>query len=452
MPISLIYLLILFAFIFVAFLVTKRPIYQIMAVGFVLILALTNTWTHTWEFIEATFSTSLLYTIFAFLVLSQILDKTGVINDCINVVLALIGRVPGGAGYVAIISSPFMGAISGSGPGNVAATGVITIPSMKKSGFPAHLAANVEASASTLGNMIPPSGVIVASFGCLTAYFGSETISIGKFWLILWGISLWFVLQRIITLMVFCKWYKVKPMDKSEIPSLRESIKKGWKSLLLPVIILFPFILDYLYKDTLFTSLIGADGASAFSKSLLLFIPGMAAIYSLLISHNRELRTVKGLLGLFEKSVRKVVPTLITLVFAYSIGEVLDYIGAGASIAEYIGAFNLGRVAIAFILPLVTAFLGMIFPGSAQIAIFGTSLVTLMVSCGVDPILAAAMLPCICGAMSGIIPPVAVCTLTAMSIAESEMKPTMINCFIWVALHYAMSVLIMLGIIPTFGL
>ncbi|MBQ9993768.1 MAG: TRAP transporter large permease subunit, partial [Clostridia bacterium] len=237
-----------------------------------------------------------------------------------------------------------------------------------------------------------------------------------------------------------------------EIPSLRRSLKEGWKSLLLPVIILFPFILDYLYKDTLFTSLIGADGASAFSKSLLLFIPGMAAIYSVLISHNRELRTVKGLLALFEKSVRKVVPTLITLVFAYSIGEVLDYIGAGASIAEYIGAFNLGRVAIAFILPLVTAFLGMIFPGSAQIAIFGTSLVTLMVSCGVDPILAAAMLPCICGAMSGIIPPVAVCTLTAMSIAESEMKPTMINCFIWVALHYAMSVLIMLGIIPTFGL
>lgn len=445
MPISLVYLLILFAFIFIAFLTTKRPLYEIMAVGFVLMLALTNTWSQLWSFITATFETSLLYTIFAFLALSQILDKTGVINDCINVILALIGRVPGGAGYVAIISSAFMGAISGSGPGNVAATGVITIPSMKRSGYPAHLAANVEASASTLGNMIPPSGVIVASFGCLTAFMGDDFMSIGEFWLILWAIAIIFVLQRIVTLMVFCKRYNIKPMDKSEIPSLRQSVKKGWKSLLLPLIILVPFVFDYLFTDTFYAARISEAGATALSKSLLLFIPGMAAIYSVLISHNKKLRTTKGLLELLEKSLTKIVPTLVTLIFAYAIGEILDVIGAGEDIATFVGSFNLNVVAIAIIVPLLTAFLGMIFPGSAQIAVFGEALVVLMVSCGINPVIAAAMLPCVCGAMSGMIPPVAVCTLTAMSIAESEMKPTMTNCFIWVGLHYLLSVAILIA-------
>lgn len=452
MSTPLLFLIIIFAFIFISFIVTKRPIYQIMAIAFVLMLALTNTWAYTFVFLRETFLTSLLYTIFAFLVLSEILDKTGVINDCINVILSVIGRLPGGAGYVAVVSSAFMGAISGSGPGNVASTGVITIPSMKRSGFPAHLAANVEASASTLGNMIPPSGVIVASFGCLTAYLGEEVMSIGQFWIILWSVSLWFILQRIITLFAFCKYYKVKSISAKELPSFRKSVREGWKALFLPIIILLPFILDYFFKDTFYTARLSAQGASAMSSSLLLFVPGVAAVYAVLISKNKELRRVSGLINLFQKIIKRVVPTLITLVFAYAVGEILSHIGAGESIAEFLSGFNFSKIAIAFIIPLITAFLGMIFPGSAQIAIFGNALITVMVSCGIDPVLAAAMLPCVCGAMSGIIPPVAVCTLTAMSIAESDMRKTMGNCFVWVAVHYILSVACLMGLLPIFGI
>lgn len=451
MPTPLLLLLILFAFIFVVFIISKRPIYEIMALGLVLILFMTNKWSFLPTYIHNTFSTSLLYVIFAFIAVSEILSETKVINDCINVILALIGRVPGGAGYVAVISSAFMGALSGSGPGNVASTGVITIPTMKKSGFPAHLAANIEASASTLGNMIPPSGVIVASFGCLTAYMGEETIGIGKFWLILWSISIWFILQRIITVFAFCKYYKVKPVDKSEIPPLKETLKSGWKSLILPVVILLPFVLDFLFKDTLFTERLGATGAKQLSNSLLLFVPGVASIFAVLISHKSK-RTPAALVNMFENSLKKVIPVVATLVFSYCIGEVLEDIGAGDSLVEYIGSFNLSKVALAFIVPLFTAVMGMIFPGSAQIAIFGTPLVALLASSGFDPILAAAMLPCICGAMSGIIPPVAVCMLTAMGIAESEMKETSINCVIWVVLQYLLSVITLLGLLPVFGI
>ena len=452
MPTQLVYLIVLFLFILIAFLTTKLSIYQVMGLGFVLMLAMTGTWAYVFTFLDATFSTSLLYTIFAFLVLSLILDRTGVINDCINILLALIGRLPGASGYVSVLSSAFMGAISGSGPGNVAATGVITIPAMKRSGFPAHLAANIEAAASTLGNMIPPSGVIIAAYGCYTAAVGEEMISIGQFWIILWGIALWFVIQRLLTVYFLCKAYHVKPMEAHEIPNLKTCLREGWRSLLIPVIILFPFVFDYLGKSTFIAARIGTAGASSFSSSLLLFIPGMTALYAILISKNKEMRSFTYLLGIFEKSVKSIVPTLITLIFAYAIGEVLDHIGTGPALAEYLGSFNFSKVAIAFLLPLLTALLGMIFPGSAQIAIMGPSMVTLMVSCGMDVLMAAAVLPCICGAMSGIIPPVAVCTLTAMSIAESDTGKTMANSLVWVALHYIMSVLLMLGVLPIIGL
>jgi TRAP-type C4-dicarboxylate transport system permease large subunit len=111
-----------------------------------------------------------------------------------------------------------MGALSGSGPGNVMATGSITIPAMKKAGFPAELAANIESNASYMGNMIPPSSNIVAALGAFTALYPSFNISTGKFWIILWGISIYFVLQRLLMVFLFCKYYKVKPMKKEDLP------------------------------------------------------------------------------------------------------------------------------------------------------------------------------------------------------------------------------------------
>lgn len=69
--------------------------------------------------------------------MSIILTKTKIIDSCVAIILSLLGRVTGGAGYVSVIASAFMGVLSGSGPGNVMATGAITIPAMEKSGFPA---------------------------------------------------------------------------------------------------------------------------------------------------------------------------------------------------------------------------------------------------------------------------------------------------------------------------
>ena len=66
--------------------------------------------------------------------------------------------------------------------------------------------------------------------------------------------------------------------------------------------------------------------------------------------------------------------------------------------------------------------------------------------------LAAAMLPCICGAMHGVTPPYCACVYTGMGIAQSELKPTLLNCVIWVLIHYAISVVIMLGFLPVIGL
>jgi TRAP transporter 4TM/12TM fusion protein len=68
----------------------------------------------------------------------------------------LAGRRPGGPALAAAASSALFGSISGSASANVASTGSFTIPMMKRLGYPSHLAAAVEAVASTGGQIVPP--------------------------------------------------------------------------------------------------------------------------------------------------------------------------------------------------------------------------------------------------------------------------------------------------------
>lgn len=448
MPIEVLYIVALIATICITFILFKRPIYECMLYGFILMVVLTGEYSNAWGYVVKTSKDTLFYAIIAFMVLAKILDATHAIDSVVNVIIALFGRLPGGAAFTAVIGSTFMGALSGSGAGNVATTGTFTIPAMKKSGMPAHLAANIEAACSTMGNMIPPAGVILTALACYNEFAGAE-MSQSTFWFACWGVAIWFILQRILTVLFFVKYYKVKPMDKADIPSLKETVKKGWKNLLLPVIILLPFVLDYFFKANFFTDRLGA-GASNMSSSLLLFTPGLAAIYAIIVNRN-ELKE-NNLFDVIQNSVAGIVPVGATIFFAYCISNLFSASNVGAAIGAYIQSFNLPLIALAFIIPLITAILGMVFPGSAQTKIFGTTIVAIFAAAGGNPLLAAVMLPVITGAMEGITPPLALCTYAAMGIAGSKMKDTIVNSLVWVGLHYLLSVICLLGILPVMGI
>lgn len=448
MPIEVFYIFALLAVIGVTFLLFKRPIYECMFYGYVLMVVLTGEYSNFFKYIVNTSTDTLFYSIIAFLVLAKILDATHAIDTVVNVIVAVFGRFKGGAAYTAVIGSTFMGALSGSGAGNVATTGVFTIPAMKRSGVPDYLAANIESSCSTMGNMIPPSGVILTALACYNEFSGAE-MSQSTFWIACWGVAIWFVLQRIITVFAFCKYHKVKPMPKEELPDLKNTLKEGWANLLLPVIILLPFVLDYFFKSTFFTSRLG-EGAGNMSSCILLFTPGIAAVYALMV--NRKKFESKGLVTTIKKSVSGIVPVGATIFFAYCISALFSATSVGAEIGAFIQSWNLPVTVLAFIIPLVTAVLGMVLPGSAQTKIFGTTIIAVFAAAGANPLLVAVMLPVITGAMEGMTPPLALCMYTAMGIAGSKMKETTLNCLMWVGLHYLLSVVCLLGLLPILGI
>lgn len=452
MPIELLYLVVLLITICIFFLVLKRPIYEGMLAGYIVMVAMTNQWTHVWEHVYKTSTNTLFYAIVAFMVVAQIFTGTKVIDACIEVVLSIFGRIKGGTGYVALLVSSFMGALSGSAAGNVAATGVFTIPAMKRSGFPDYLASNICMASSTMGNMIPPAGIIVASFGVLTTLYGEDAYTMSQFWMLMWGISLWFILQRAVTIFFFCKYHHIDALPSSEVPRFGQAIRKGWRSMLIPVVIFLPFLLDAQLKDSFFTARLTAAGASAMSNCVLLFTPGIAAVYALFIIRKNMKVGPKQIAALLTKGTKSIVPVSATIFFAYCISNLFESLGVGENIGAMISSWGFGLIPLAFIIPLFTAVLGMILPGSSQVAIFGTATVSVLAAAGCNPFLAAGMLPVICGAMEGMTPPLALCMYTAMGISGSGMKETTKNCIIWCILHYLLSVVFLIGIVPTLWL
>ncbi len=454
MPAALVYLAIMLAVIVIWFLLLKRPVYEAVLISFIILLTITGTWGNVGAYIEKGLSTSLLYSMTAFVAMSVILTKTQIIDSAIAVILALLGRVTGGAGYVSVVASSFMGALSGSGPGNVMATGSITIPAMKRSGFPAELAANIESNASYLGNMIPPSGNIVAALGALTGLsaYGEDYISQGQFWIVMWGCAIWFILQRLLTVFGFCKYYKVKPMSKDELPNLKTTLKQGWQGLLLPVIILLPFVLDYFFKDNLFTDRLGASGAKNMSSSLLIFIGGLASIYAVLVTKDKKKVTPHAIAEMFADSVKTIAPAIGVCVIGYMIGAMFTDLGVTDEMLTFMQGLNLGKFGLVTVICVITCFLGMVIPGSSLVVIFGPVFITSLVSVGVNAVLAAAMLPCICGVMCGITPPLGLGMYAGMSLAESDFGKTFKNNLVWVALQFIMEVIVLMGWLPIMGL
>ncbi len=96
-----------------------------------------------------------------FILAGNIMERGGITEDIIRIFRHAFGHIPGSLGLVTIFSCMFFAAISGSGPGTVAAIGAIMIPAMIRYGYPPEYAASVSATGGTLGVMIPPSNPLI---------------------------------------------------------------------------------------------------------------------------------------------------------------------------------------------------------------------------------------------------------------------------------------------------
>jgi TRAP transporter 4TM/12TM fusion protein len=115
----------------------------------------------------------------AFILFGVLLNITGGSAFFTDAAMIGMGRYRGGSMKIAVLASGLFGSISGSAVANVVGTGVVTIPMIKRDGYPAHKAGAIEAVASTGGQLMPPvmgaSAFLMAEF--LAVPYGSIVLA-----------------------------------------------------------------------------------------------------------------------------------------------------------------------------------------------------------------------------------------------------------------------------------
>lgn len=114
--------------------------------------------------------------IFLFIIFGSLLQRTGGIVFFLEFAKLLAGRLRGGVGQTAVISSGFVGMVTGSAMGNVVMTGVYTIPAMKRAGYKPKTAGAIEPVASSGGQLYPP--IMGAGAFLMSAFLGIPYLTI----------------------------------------------------------------------------------------------------------------------------------------------------------------------------------------------------------------------------------------------------------------------------------
>lgn len=161
--------------------------------------------------------------LFGFLVFAGFLIAAGGGEIFIDFSRAVMGRYRGGPAKVAILASGFLGSLSGSVMSNIAATGSVTIPAMKRSGYPPHYAAAIEACASTGGMIMPP---IMGA----VAFVMSAFLDISYATVMLAAVipALLYYYGLIMQVDVYSAKQGLKGLSIEEIPPFWQTIKRAW--------------------------------------------------------------------------------------------------------------------------------------------------------------------------------------------------------------------------------
>jgi TRAP transporter 4TM/12TM fusion protein len=151
------------------------------------------------------------------------LQATGAGRFFTDVAMAALGTVRGGTAKVAIVASGLFGMMSGSAVSNVLATGVVTIPAMKRTGFRAEDAAAVEANASSGGVLTPP--VMGAVAFVMASVLAVPYVTVAAAAAVP---ALLFYLSLFLQVDGYAARYGIRGLPRAELPSLRATLAAGW--------------------------------------------------------------------------------------------------------------------------------------------------------------------------------------------------------------------------------
>ena len=337
--------------------------------------------------------------VFIFILFGSFLDKTGAGKFFIDMSYSVTGRFSGGPAKTAVIASGFMGSVAGSAVANVVATGSFTIPMMKKIGYRKHVAAAVEAAASTGGQLMPPimgAGAFLMAEFTQTPYL--EIIKIAFIPAVLYFFS--------VILFVHFEAQKqgIWGLPKEELPRFGETIKDGIHFIIPVAILVTVLMMNY-------------------SPMMAGFIAVLAVYFTAMVRKQSRI-SFATLIKTLEQGAHNAVMVAVACAAAGIIVGIVNLTGTGLRFSSLVVSLSQGIPLLALMLVALTSLLlGMGLPVTASyivlIILAGPGLMDLGI-----PLLTAHMVVFWYSQDANVTPPVALESFAAAGIAGSSPMKT----------------------------
>ncbi|WP_346892277.1 TRAP transporter fused permease subunit [uncultured Roseibium sp.] len=337
----------------------------------------------------------------AFILFGTLLGITGGSNFFTDAAMLGMGRFRGGSMKIAVLASGLFGSISGSAVANVVGTGVVTIPMIKRDGYPGHKAAAIEAVASTGGQLMPPvmgaSAFLMAEFLAIPY---SDIVAAALVPAILYYVALFIQADLDAARM------GIRPVPKSEIPAGR-TVVRGLHFILAFVVLIW----------LLFWQGFQPERAALWS-AVVLIVTSLAIGYR---GSRPALRTIFGSLSRCGHSVVEII--LISAASGLVIG-VLNVTGLSFNLTYLLVQIGGNSAFILLALSaIVCIILGMGLPTLGVYVLLAALVAPALIKVGIDPI-AAHLYVLYFGMMSMITPPIAIAAFAAASLAKAPAMAT----------------------------
>jgi len=335
--------------------------------------------------------------VFLFVLFAAFIQNSYATEFLMDMAFGLTKRLRGGPAQAAVVSSAFMGSLSGAATANVVGTGSITIPLMKKTGFKPHVAAAIEAAASTGGGITPP--MLGAAAFIIAEWLSIPYIEIVK-------ISIVPAILYFASVGAFIHFRSIKLDIKIEPPSIKPlQIMKNGIHFVVPVI----FVVYFLARN--------------YTPSLAAFA-GIVSLIAISFVRKHSRMTVKNILKALESGAKNIVPVAAAMA---CVGIIIGSIGitgigikfsnmivsaAGTSLLLTLIYISLAALVLGMGLPITAAYITLaIFAGPA------------LESMGL-PILVAHMIIFWLSQTSAVTPPVCITSYAAAGIAKASPMKT----------------------------
>jgi len=333
-----------------------------------------------------------------FVLFGAFMERTGTGQLFMDFAMALTGHTAGGPGKVSVMSSSLFGTISGSAVANVMVDGPIAIPLMKRSGFPPHFAAGVEATASTGGQIMPP--IMGAA-----AFVMAEFLAVSYGQVIIWAVipAILYYVACFAAVHFEAKRRGLMGLPRSELPRLGMVMRERGH-LFIPVI----GILVVMYS--------GYSAPMAALVGTALCFPVAA-----LRKSTREYVNIPNIVAACIDGARNALGVALACACAGIVIGVVTLSGLGIVFTQFVVGLAQDMLILALVLTMIAGIvLGMGMPTTPAYIIMTALLVPAIIKLGVIPP-AAHMFALYFAVLSAITPPVALAVFAAAGIAKADL-------------------------------